>query len=127
MWHEGGTLKMNHTANWNMLDSIIFSLEGKLGQVKAAVKDSKDEDPNVELLIRAETKHLRAENESLKKREHPLYLIEENGQIICPKCKVRQMDSDIKYCFNCGHRVIRRTTNRFINYDEDEIAVDENP
>ena len=105
---------MNYIANWNVLDSIIYFLEGKLGKVKTAVKDSKDEDPNVELLIQAETKHLMAENESLKKREHPLYLIEENGQIICPKCRVQQSDPDIKYCSNCGHRVIRRTTKGFI-------------
>lgn len=105
---------MNYIANWNILDSIIFSLEGKLGRITAAVKDSKDEDPNVELLIQAETEHLRVENESLKKREIPLYLIEEDGQIKCPKCKVQHLDPDIKYCSNCGHRVIRRTTNGFI-------------
>ena len=110
---------MNHTANWNMLDSIIFSLEGKLGRVASTVKDSKDEDPNVELLIQAETEHLRAENESLKKREHPLYLIEEDGQILCPKCKTQHSDPDIKYCSYCGHRVIRHiVTDRYKAKDE---------
>lgn len=97
---------MNYTANWNMLDSIIFSLEGKIGRVKAAVKDSKDDDPDVELMIQAETEHLRAENETLKKRETPAYLIEDEGQYFCPKCRM-EIEDTIKYCPNCGHRVMR--------------------
>lgn len=105
---------MNHTANWNILDSIIFSLEGKLGRITAAAKDSKDEDPDVELMIQAETKHLRAENETLKERETPAYLIEDEGQFFCPKCRMKIKNTDVKYCYNCGHRVIRRTTTGFI-------------
>lgn len=97
---------MNYTANWNMLDSIIFFLEGKIGRVKTAVKNSKDEDPDVELMIQAETEHLRTENETLKKRETPAYLIEDEGQYFCPKCRMKIVDT-VKYCPNCGHRVMR--------------------
>lgn len=97
---------MNYTANWNILDSIIFFVEGKIGRVKAAVKDSNDEDPDVELMIQAETEHLRAENETLKKRETPAYLIEEEGEYLCPECRKEIVDI-VKYCPNCGHRVIR--------------------
>lgn len=43
---------MNYAAKWNKLDSIIFFLESKIGQIKDAVKDSKDDDPGVELMIR---------------------------------------------------------------------------
>ena len=97
---------MNYTANWNILDSIIFFVEGKIGRVKAAVKDSNDEDPDVELMIQAETEHLRAENETLKKRETPAYLIEEEGEYLCPECRKEIVDI-VKYCPNCGHRVMR--------------------
>ena len=98
---------MNYTANWNILDSIIFFVEGKISRVKAAVKDSKEEDPDVELLIQAETEHLRIENETLKKRETPAYLIEDKGQYLCPKCRAKIINTNVKYCSNCGRRVIK--------------------
>lgn len=97
---------MNYAANWNRLDSIILFCENKLLQLKEAVFDIKNEDPDVELMIQAETEHLRAENETLKKRETPAYLIEDEGQYFCPKCRVKIVDS-VKYCPNCGHRVMK--------------------
>lgn len=97
---------MNYTANWNILDSIIFFVEGKVRRVKSAVKNSKDEDPDVELMIQAETEHLRIENETLKKRETPAYLIEDAGKCLCPKCRMEIVET-VKYCPNCGHRVMR--------------------
>lgn len=97
---------MNYAANWNRLDSIILFCENKLHQVKAAVCDSKDEEPDVELMIQAETEHLKAENETLKRRETPAYLIEDEGQYICPECRM-EIGDNVKYCSNCGHRVMR--------------------
>lgn len=97
---------MNYAAKWNKLDSIIFFLESKIGQIKDAVKDSKDDDPGVELMIRAETEHLQSENETLKKREFPLRLIEEDGVFFCPECKAVLADPSVKYCGFCGHRVV---------------------
>ncbi len=97
---------MNYATNWNKLDSIIFFLESKIDLIKALISDSNDADPDVELMIKAETEHLKAENETLKKRETPAYLIEDKGQYLCPKCRMEIVDT-VKYCSNCGHRVMR--------------------
>lgn len=103
----GGDGAVNYVANWNRLDSIILFCENKLYQLKAAVCESKETEPDVELMIQAETAHLKTENESLKKREMPAYLIEEEGKYICPKCQYKQPDPmHVRYCANCGHRVI---------------------
>ncbi len=96
-----------NSAKWNKLDSFIFFCENKAHELKATVMDSADAEPDAELMILAETEHLRSENESLKKRELPVYLIEENGQYFCPKCQSQLLDADAKYCSNCGHRVIK--------------------
>ncbi len=97
---------MNYVANWNLLDSIIFFCENKLHQVKEAVRDSKEPEPDVELMIQAETEHLKTENENLKERERPLRLIKNAGEYFCPKCQYKLSERQVKYCANCGHRVI---------------------
>lgn len=97
---------MNYVANWNWLDSIILFCENKLYQLKAAVCESKEAEPDVELMIQAETKHLKTENENLKKRERPVHLLEKSGEYFCPKCQYRQPEPRVRYCANCGHRVI---------------------
>lgn len=106
---------MNYVANWNRLDSIILFCENKLHQVKAAVCDSKELEPDVELMIQAETQHLKTENESLKKRERPVHLIEEEGEYFCPKCHYKLSDLRVRYCANCGRRVICVDEKREIN------------
>lgn len=95
---------MNFAANWNRLDSFIFFCESK---IRGIVTEQKEEEPDVELMIEAETEYLRRENEDLKKREIPVYLIEEDGQFFCPKCRIEIKDA-VKYCQNCGHRVMRK-------------------
>lgn len=60
------------------------------------------------MLIQAETEHLKKQNESLKKREMPAYLIEEKGEYFCPKCQYLQPGPQVRYCANCGHRVMTR-------------------
>lgn len=94
---------MNFAANWNRLDSFIFFCESK---IRGIVTEQKEEEPDVELMIEAETEYLRRENEDLKKREIPVYLIEEDGRYFCPKCRMEIMDA-VKYCSNCGHRVMK--------------------
>lgn len=96
---------MNYVSNWNLLDSIIFFCENKLHQVREAVRDSKEAEPDVELMIQAETEYLRTENENLKKREIPVYMIEEDGTCFCPKCR-NKLSPQVRYCANCGHRVM---------------------
>lgn len=95
---------MNFAANWNRLDSFIFFCESKIRDI---ITEQKEEEPDVELMIEAETEYLRRENEDLKKREIPVYLIEEDGQYFCPKCRIEIKDA-VKYCQNCGHRVMRK-------------------
>lgn len=98
---------MNYVENWNKLDSIIFLCENKINEVKAAIRDSAETEPDVEMMIQVETEHLKNENEYLKKREIPACLVEDGGQYFCPKCKVEISRRDAKYCFNCGHRIMR--------------------
>lgn len=98
---------MNYVTKWNKFDSIIFFCENKFRELKTAIADSADTEPDAELMVLAETKYLRSENESLKRRELPVYLIEENGQYHCPKCQNIILDADVKYSSNCGHRVIK--------------------
>lgn len=98
---------MNYATKWNKFDSIIFFCENKIRELKTAIANSDTAEPDAEVMILAATKHLRSENENLKKRELPVYLLEEDGQYRCPKCQSRLSDADVKYCSNCGHRVIR--------------------
>lgn len=99
---------MNYAAKWNKIDSVIFFLENKIKEIGNAITDSKDAEPDAELMILAETEHLRTENENLKKREYPLYMVEENGKYKCPMCQNVLNDVNVKYCSNCGHRVTKK-------------------
>ncbi len=98
---------MSYAVKWNKIDSFIFFCENKVKKLKQAFMDSADTEPDAEVMILAETEHLRSENESLKRRELPVYLIEENGQYFCPKCQHPLLNASAKYCSNCGHRVIK--------------------
>lgn len=105
---------MNYVAKWNKIDSIIFFFENKIKEIGNAVTDSKDAEPDAELMILAETEHLRIENENLKKREYPLYMVEENGKYKCPMCQNVLNDVNVKYCSNCGHRLMRYIDRKWI-------------
>lgn len=97
-------------SRWNIIDKMIFSIENAIKRIWGDIRDSSAKEPDVELMIAAETEHLMKENENLKKREIPLYLIEEGTNAICPKCRAclpRHNAINIKYCPNCGHRVTR--------------------
>lgn len=98
---------MSFVADWNKIDSFIFLCESK---IKSIIDEQKEDEPDVELMIQAETEYLRSENENLKKREIPIYLIEEGKQYFCPKCRTAIV-GNVKYCPNCGHRVMRAISN----------------
>lgn len=98
-------------SKWNIVDRVIYALESAGKSLQESIKSSSLKEPDVETMIAVETDYLRRENENLKKREIPLYLSGEEGHIICPKCKTQLPDPDIKYCSNCGQRVIRHITN----------------
>lgn len=93
---------MNFAADWNRLDSFIYFCESKIRDI---ITEQKEEEPDVELMIQAETEYLRRENEDLKKREIPTYLIEENNKLFCPNCRT-EIFRNVKYCSNCGRRVM---------------------
>lgn len=98
---------MNYAAKWNKLDSLIFFCESKLNILKQAIEDSRESDPDPEEMILAETEYLRSEIESLKERDTPDYMIEKGKQYFCPKCRTMILDPEVKYCSNCGKRVIK--------------------
>lgn len=104
----------NYSIKWNRFDSMIFLLENKVKKLKAAIEDSSSEEPDVESIIAAETEYLQHENEKLKEREIPVYLIEDGTTVICPKCNYQLPDVNVKYCSNCGHRVIEQNKRREI-------------
>lgn len=108
---------MINTASWNIIDKIIFRIENILLQKKEELEEAASE-PDVELIIAAETEYLRDENEKLKKRELPVYLTEIETSYYCPKCKEHITNLDAKYCQQCGQRIIRHIANRYINESE---------
>lgn len=101
-------MSLGLSSRWNIVDQIFFTVENTIKAICEEIHDSSSKDVDVELMIEAETKYLKHENERLKKREIPVYLIEKDNKVICPKCKAQLQDIDIKYCYNCGHRVIRQ-------------------
>lgn len=107
---------MSHATKWNKIDSVIFFCESRLKGLKQAITESAEADPDPEEMIRAETEHLKNENERLKKREIPLYLIEDGKQFFCPKCQTQVPDPMNRYCSNCGNRIIKHIP---IDYKKD--------
>lgn len=106
-------MRLDFLSHWNVIDKMIFLIENALKRIWESICDSSAKEPDVELMIAAETEHLMKENESLKKREVPLYLIEEgtSNVCLCPKCRTCLSGHNvinIKYCPNCGHRVTKR-------------------
>lgn len=104
---RNGSMSFDLLSNWNIVDRMIYAVESAGKSLQESIKSSSLKEPDVETMIAVETDYLRRENENLKKREIPLYLSGEEGHIICPKCKTQLPDPDIKYCSNCGQRVIR--------------------
>lgn len=100
-------MSLDITSNWNIFDKMIFSIEHKMKTILESIHDSSGSEPDVELMIAAETEHLQKENEKLKKREVPVYLVENDGNVLCPKCNTHLGNVTVNYCPNCGHRVIR--------------------
>lgn len=104
---------MINTASWNKLDRLIFRIENMVKSIGEEISDAAAPEPDAEIMIAAETEHLRNENEQLKRREHPLHIIESGDEYICPKCQEQLMDANAKYCCNCGQRVIRYIASRY--------------
>lgn len=100
-------MSLNISSRWNIVDQMFFMIEKTIKSIHEGICDAASEEPDVELMIEAETKYLRYENEKLKKREIPLYLIEKENKVLCPKCREQLQNLDVNYCSNCGHRVIR--------------------
>ncbi|MBD5469926.1 MAG: hypothetical protein HDR19_02050 [Lachnospiraceae bacterium] len=96
---------------WNIIDSIIFSIENLISKIAREIKDVREDMPDPEEMIAAATKELQDENEELKQYRIPGSLIEQDGIYMCPVCRKEISDIDglnnkIKYCNNCGKRII---------------------
>lgn len=94
---------MSIVREWNTFDILIMKIERLIHSFNFA--DMSDQ-VDVETMIAAETEHLQKENENLKARETPLYMLEEDAKYMCPKCQMPLQEND-RYCSNCGHRVMK--------------------
>lgn len=105
---------INAIMKWNAVDTIIFSIEKLISKVADEVKEAKDELPVPEEMIAAATKELKEENEELRQYRIPGYLIEHDRAYECPACgreispeEIEGLKSKtVKYCNNCGKRII---------------------
>lgn len=114
-------MKQKNMMKWNPLDTVIYNIEAVLNKIIEAVRESKDDEPEAEVMILAATKELRLENAELKSFRIPGYLIESEKGYFCPKCR-NQIDERVKYCPECGKRVILPHQIKTDNSDTD-IAV----
>lgn len=99
---------------WNFLDSLFSYLDqiiNRILQHKAG--------PDVECMIEAETKYLKAENKSLKELQYPKKVIKDERNYCCPNSKCKKEISSvliekyrIKFCPECGQRIYYLTTSR---------------
>lgn len=107
---------MNYTlqiiTKWNAIDSIIFTLEKQTKKMIDIVKDYREEEPDAEVMIEAETKYLKEENEALKVLQFPKKAVKAEKNYICPntKCGIEisglLIDQyKIKFCPECGQRI----------------------
>lgn len=55
---------MSFVADWNKIDSFIFFCESRIRNI---IGEKKEDEPDVELMIQAETEHLRSENEKRRR------------------------------------------------------------
>lgn len=105
---------INAIMKWNAVDTIIFSIEKFISKAADEVKEAKDELPVPEEMIAAATRELQEENEELKQYRIPGYLIEHGRAYECPACGREispeeiegLINKNIKYCNNCGKRII---------------------
>ena len=98
---------MNAIRKWNIVDSCIYCCENVIRKICLFMSDQLDDQVDTETMIEVETQHLREENEALKDRELPLYMMQKGEMYICPKCHEPLCEDD-KYCCNCGHRVMKK-------------------
>lgn len=94
---------MSIAKEWNVIDIFIMKAEHFVHNFKLV--DLSDQ-VDIETMIAAETEHLREENEHLKARETPVYMLERAEKYVCPKCHTF-LQEDARYCSNCGHRVMK--------------------
>lgn len=59
------------STKWNIMDSFFSVMENNAAKLISEIRESKEELPDPEEMIEAETKYLRAENEKLKALQFP--------------------------------------------------------
>lgn len=92
---------------WNLLDYFFFEID----KLFKAVKEIQGI-PDTECIIEAETKYLKAENESLKALQYPKRVIKSGKNYVCPNKRCGILISSvlvdnyrIKFCPECGQRI----------------------
>lgn len=83
-------------------------------KISLALKESRADLPDVEIMIDAETSYLQEENRKLKKLSYPKPVIKSDDSYFCPnpKCHIKISNIlidqyQIKYCTECGQRIFR--------------------
>lgn len=102
------------TKNWNYIDNLIYSLESFLHIHQKRILGHTvlhKEEADVEIMIAAETAHLKSENEKLKKLQEPGRITCKDERYYCPHCQgeIHSLLIEkfkIKYCPECGKRII---------------------
>ncbi len=101
----------NPAAKWNLFDSFLYKVECIITKLSVNFKKNEKTLPDPEEMITAATKHLKDENDQLKRKEYPGTLKSENGKYFCPDCQTEIPDLFIneyhtKYCPECGKRIM---------------------
>lgn len=97
--------------HWNCFDTLIYKIEHFIKHLISQWKEAKEPEPDIEEILSAEIKHIKAENEEYKKMLYPAELIIKEGKKYCPECETVIPDDYIgKCCFECGQRIKRRST-----------------
>ncbi len=97
-----------YVKKWNVLDSIIYKAENCISKLKNDIADSRAATPDPEEIIEAATEQLQHENQQLKKRMYPKYIIVEDEHYFCPDCH-EELDAKLikkKFCPECGKRIV---------------------
>lgn len=96
-------------SKWNLLDAFLYKLEIVIDKIGESFSI---EEPDVEVMIEAETVHLKEENKQLKELQYPKPVKMKDRKYYCPnmKCtseisKVLMECYRIKFCPECGQRI----------------------
>ena len=105
----------NILTEWNSLDKLFYKIDLFIISIK-----SYKQAPDAEYMIEAETKYLKAENETLKALQYPKKIIKDGKNYYCPNSKCKEEISSVliekykvKFCPECGQRIYYNSTTSY--------------